>query len=317
MTQAVKHSKDDAPLVSVVIPSYNGARYIRRCLQALFSQSTGVPFEVILVDSSDDGTDQIVAEEFSQVRLFHFQQRRTVGAARNIGVDNARGEAILFLDTDCIVDPTWVDQMYAAIQSLGADGVGGSVKNGTPWSITGCVGFYLEFFRFLAYDGKPYATPFLVGGNCGFRRDVFKITRYTDQSVGDDVMFNWQLVDQGKRLLFLPSVSVEHINKTGLAAVLHYQYKLGLGACAYRYCVSPGVMRILERLPLLVLLMPVGIMPWIACVVLKRRGILEFLKFVALLPMLFISNCVWAAGFYRELMNRRGKPFGSLSRSKF
>ena len=44
--------------------------------------------------------------------------------------------------------------MYTAIQSFGADGVGGSVENGTLWSITGSTGFYLEFFRFLANGEK-------------------------------------------------------------------------------------------------------------------------------------------------------------------
>ena len=134
---------------------------------------------------------------------------------------------MLFLDTDCIANPTWIDRMYHAIHSLGVDGVGGSVENGTPWSITGSVGFYLEFFRLLEYNGKSYPTLFLMTGNAGFRRDVFKSTQFCDMSLGEDFLFNWQLTKQGKVLLFLPSVSVRHINKTGLRRVLRYQYALG------------------------------------------------------------------------------------------
>ena len=295
------------PVVSVVIPSYNSAQYIRQCLRAIQSQSTKLPFEVLLIDSSNDGTEQIVGREFSEIKLFHFQDRRSVGAARNIGVEKARGEVVLFVDTDCIVEPTWIEQMYGAIQEFNADGVGGSVENGTPWSITGSVGFYLEFFRFLAYNGKPNATQFFMGGNSGFKKEVFNATRYNDKSVGDDFIFGWQLTKQKKDILFLPSVSVKHKNKTGLLKVLRYQYKLGAGACSYRFSVTPKIMRPFEILPILSFLIPFGTMAWIGSTVLKRRGILELFKFVILLPFLYIANIVWAAGFYRELKNQKSK----------
>ena len=50
--------------------------------------------------------------------------------------------------------------------------------------------------------------------------------------------------------------------------------------------------------------MPVGIMAWIGSIVLRRRGVLEFLKFLALLPFLFIANNFWAVAFYRQLRNQ-------------
>ena len=297
--------RSDAPQVSVVIPSYNSARHVARCLTALRAQSTKRPFEVILVDSSDDGADQIVAEGFPEVILFHFQGRRSVGAARNIGVEKASGDFILFVDTDCVPGPNWIDQLCAAIRDFGVDGVGGTVSNGTPWSIGGCVGYYLEFFRFLAYEGEPRATPYLLGGNCGFRREVFQTARYSDQSVGDDFTFNWQLLNRGRELLFFPAITVRHVNRTKLARVLSYQYKLGKGACAYRRHLSPRIMRVLERIPVLVVFMPAGVMAWIGGTVLRRRGFLEFLKFGALLPFALVANCLWAAGFFRELLNRK------------
>ena len=312
-SQQAKDNSHVNPVVSVVIPSYNSARWIRQCLRATRAQSTELPFEVIVVDSSDDGTEQIVVNEFPEVRLFHFQERRSVGTARNIGVEKARGEVVLFLDTDCVAKETWIGQMYTAIKSLGADGVGGSVENGTSWSITGSVGFYLEFFRFLAYNGRPYTTIFFIGGNSGFRREVFRSAQYDNMNVGDDFTFAWQLAKQKKKLLFLPSVSIRHMNKTGLLKVLRYQYELGMGAYAYRHNVSPSIIRPLESLAILTFLMPVGIMAWIGCIVLRRRGVLEFFKFLLLLPLLYVANNVWAIGFYRALRNRKSKRRHAVS----
>ena len=297
---------DGVPKVSVILPSYNSAPHIRQCLATIRAQTTKLPFEVILVDSSHDGTDQIVAEEFPEVRLFHFQERCYVGKARNIGVDQARGEIVLFLDTDCIPDPTWIDDMYHGIQNHEADGVGGAVENGTPGNITGSVGFYLEFFRFLAYKGTPNHTPFFMGGNSGFRRDVCRSLRFNDWRLGgEDFIFTWQLAQRGKTLLFLPSVVVRHMNKTGVRKVLRYQFWLGSGACLYRQTVSPTFKSFLEYVPIAIFLSPPFIMLWISALVLRRRGILEWLKFLRLVPFLFLAHCVWASGFFRELLNQK------------
>jgi len=125
------------PVVSIVIPSYNSRQHIQQCLQSLRVQRTDLPFEIILVDSSDDDTNLIIEKEFSEVNMFHFQERHYVGSARNIGVIHAKGEIVLFLDTDCIAPFNWVEQMYRAIQSTQAAGVGGSIENGSPFSISG------------------------------------------------------------------------------------------------------------------------------------------------------------------------------------
>ncbi len=191
------------------------------------------------------------------------------------------------------------------------------MTNGTPWNIGGSVGYYLEFFRFFAHDGKPHSTPYLVGGNCGFRREVFRTARYGDISVGDDFTFNWELMNQGRELLFVPSIAIEHLNKTGLSDVLRYQYKLGLGACSYRSDLSPRIMGVLRRLPILVVFMPLAVMAWIGGTVLRRRGFLEFVKFVLLSPFALVANCVWAAGFLRGLVTKKGSlPPTALGESR-
>ena len=219
-----KKYRDLIPAVSVIIPSYRSANHIRQCLNGLRAQITDLLFEVIMVDSSDDDTDKIVCDEFPEVKLRHFKNRISVGEARNKGVEKAKGEIILFLDSDCVARHDWIDKMVAAIRTYGANGVGGAMENGTPASITGSAGFYLEFFRFLGFEGKAQRTPFFVGGNSGFKKEIFTALptyhRYEEDSVGEDFIFNWELRKKGKLLLFLPSVCVKHLNKTGLRKVL-------------------------------------------------------------------------------------------------
>ncbi|MCB0289915.1 MAG: glycosyltransferase family 2 protein [Calditrichaeota bacterium] len=294
-------NQGDSPFVSVVIPSYNSSIYISQCLEAIRAQQTRYTYEVIMVDSSSDRTEQIVARDFPEVRLVHLDRQTFTGMARNIGVEYARGEIVLFIDTDCIAPPGWIEKMCNAIQSSATRGICGSLENGTPWSITGSVGYYLEFFRFLPSRGKPYETFFLVGGNSGFRKTVFDNIRFLNTNIGDDVAFSQELKTQGSKLMFFPDIPVRHLNKSGLRRMLNYQHKLGLGACRYRRVLSPGIMKVLQKLPLLTFLLPNAIMIWIAAVVLHKRGIAEFLKFLLLLPVSYLANMNWALGFYREL----------------
>ena len=293
------------PDVSVIIPSFQSAPHVRQCLDALMAQITTCSYEVILVDSSQDTTQEIVTKEYPDVRLFHFPERYSVGKARNFGVENAKADIVLFLDTDCVPIPTWLDKMYSALQGHQVVGVGGAIENGTPTNIMGSVGFYLEFFRFLSYKGAPCFSTFLMGGNSGFRKTVCQSLPFCDASIGDDFLFTWNVAHSGRALLFVPSAVVRHINKTGLRKVLHYQYQLGLGACAYRQTVSPRLSSSMKRLPPAIFLSSVFVLFWIGCLVLKRQKVVDGIKFFLLLPFLLFGHVVWATGFFRETMRIR------------
>jgi len=297
---------------SVVIPSYQAARYIRGVLKSLLAQRTNVRYEIIVIDSSTDGTDRIVADEFPEVRMLHMVQRCNVGTARNLGIEAAEGDIILFADADTIPCPTWIDQMCKAIEE-GADAAGGSMENGTPRSITGSVAFYLEFFRFLAFNGRPRAARYLVGGNSGFRREALQEIGYLDHSVGEDMIFSSRLASDGKKVAFLPRASMKHRNRTGFETVRRYQHTLGEGAFLYRSVTSPKHVRILEAAPPLIFLAPIGIMVWIGGSILRRRRLADFLRFLAISPVALIANLYWALGFYQALRRARGAGLAKTS----
>jgi glycosyltransferase involved in cell wall biosynthesis len=88
-----------APLVSVIVPVYNGAATIRTSLQSVFAQSWKA-FECIVVDDgSTDGTGEIIRATWPQVKVIH-QQNQGVSAARNNGIRHASGTLLAFQDAD-------------------------------------------------------------------------------------------------------------------------------------------------------------------------------------------------------------------------
>ena len=100
------------PTVSVVIPVFNGERFIAAAIQSVLHQ-TFRDFEIIVVDDgSTDATESIVGQ-FSGSLSYHRQENCGVGVARNLGVECSKGEWIAFLDADDVWYPTKLaDQLY-------------------------------------------------------------------------------------------------------------------------------------------------------------------------------------------------------------
>jgi hypothetical protein len=102
-------------LISVVIPSYNGRRYLEGCLSSLSVQSFD-DFETIVVDNgSEDGTAEYVAAEFPEVRVVRSEENLGFAAGVNAGIRRARGEEILTLNNDTVADEDFIKSLAEAM----------------------------------------------------------------------------------------------------------------------------------------------------------------------------------------------------------
>lgn len=95
------------PKVSVIIPTYNRARYLKRAIQSVLDQSFQ-DFEIIVVDdaSTDETRETIEAFQDPRIRYFHHESNRQEAGSRNTGVQNSVGQYIAFLDDDDV----WLEQ---------------------------------------------------------------------------------------------------------------------------------------------------------------------------------------------------------------
>lgn len=120
------------PTVSVVIPSYNSADYLRAAIESARAQ-THRSLEIIVVDDgSTDGSLDIAREYEDPVRVVT-QTNSGVSVARNRGIDDARGEWIGFLDADDLWEPTKLERQMATAAADNTDDV---------------VCLYTDFYRF-------------------------------------------------------------------------------------------------------------------------------------------------------------------------
>ena len=110
------------PDISVIIPVYNVARYLRRCTDSVLSQR-GVSLEVLLVDDgstdASGGLCDIIAAEDRRVQVIH-KSNGGLSSARNAGLDRATGRHIAFVDSDDYLEPDTYRDMLHLAQKFGA-----------------------------------------------------------------------------------------------------------------------------------------------------------------------------------------------------
>lgn len=111
------------PLISVIVPVYQVKDYLDECIQSL-SRQTWRNMEVLLVDDgSTDGSSAICdryAGKDSRFRVFH-QENKGLSGARNEGLQQAKGEYIAFVDSDDLISPVYIEELYHLIRKYDAD----------------------------------------------------------------------------------------------------------------------------------------------------------------------------------------------------
>jgi GT2 family glycosyltransferase len=101
-------------VISVVIPNWNGARYLEACLPALHRQSF-TDAEIIVVDNgSEDESVNLIRRDYPSVRLIELPENVGFAAACNHGIRDARGRFIVLLNNDTEADPGWLEALHDA-----------------------------------------------------------------------------------------------------------------------------------------------------------------------------------------------------------
>lgn len=213
--------------VSVVIPTYNRADSLTRCLESL-------PWDVeviVIDDGSTDHTPQVV-QAVKHPRLRYIRKPNGGPAsARNVGIRHAHGGVVAFTDDDCVPTPEWphrlADRLLREPTSVG--GVGGTVL---PLK-DGWVSRYSTFHRILE---APPSCSYVVTANCAYRCDVLDLVGGFNETIrrpgGEDPELAFRVRRVGYTLVHEPSAVVHHDYRESLSDFARTFYRYGRG-CAH------------------------------------------------------------------------------------
>lgn len=126
-------TKAVSPLISVIIPTYNTARYICRTVDSVLNQTVDNVEIIIVDDASTDNTVDLLREKYEQNRAVRCishtpTQKKWTGAARNTGIRNATGDFIFFLDSDDWIDTNALKTLLEIALETDADVVACGVR---------------------------------------------------------------------------------------------------------------------------------------------------------------------------------------------
>ncbi len=217
-----RHERGGNPAVSVVIPARNEGRRIVHCLEALDKQSIDRGrYEVIVVDDgSEDDTADVAARHGARVVR---QPRQGAAAARNHGIEEARGEVVLFTDADCIPDEHWACRLSGPlIQPMVQGTVGRILSLQSHWV---AAWIQVELDERYSRMGKRERIDFLNTGNCGFKRALLRKEHFDESFLwAEDLELSFRLAQGGNRMIFVEDALVEHKHPENLSTYIRRKF---------------------------------------------------------------------------------------------
>ena len=210
--------------VSVIIPAYNAEETIGRCLESMTRQSFK-NFEVIVVDDgSKDKTSEIV-KGFSKVRLLR-QKNAGPAVARNNGAKAAKGEIIIFTDSDCVANSKWLEEMLKPFLYKNVAGVQGTYKSKQKEIIARLI--QLEIEQRYVKMMKQKFIDFIGTYSAAYRKSVFVEMNGFDTSFpiasGEDTDFSFRVSRAGYKMVFNQKAIIFHTHPTSLWKYLKIKF---------------------------------------------------------------------------------------------
>ena len=209
--------------LSIVIVSYNVRDYLENCLQSVSRALEGIEGEVFVVDNhSDDDSVETVRAQYPWVRLIENQENMGFSRANNIAIRESRGEYVLLLNPDTIVEEATLREVLRFMEEHPkAGGAGVMMHNAdgslapesrralpTPWvSCLKMLGFTKRYYMsHLPWD-QPGRIEVISGAFCFLRKKALDEVRLLDEDFfmyGEDIDLSYRLMKGGWENWYLP-----------------------------------------------------------------------------------------------------------------
>ncbi len=226
-------SPETWPGVSIIIPTYNRARQLERCLVALLNLDYASDcMEIIVVDDASNDTTGAVLKRFGDechakaiaLRVVRHSRQKGVALARNSGAEQAHMEVLAFIDSDCVATPGWLKELVPVFEDAAVGVVGGMIR---AYERRSTLGKYEDVCSSLFMGARPQQVKpegpltYLPTANFLARRSAWlKVGGFAPLTFGEDVDFCRRLLLNGSAIRYEPRGIVLHDYRTTLPGFL-------------------------------------------------------------------------------------------------
>lgn len=198
-------------LISVIVPVYNTERYLRECIESLTGQTIR-GYEILLIDDGSEDNSKIICDSYSEncgyIRTFH-KQNGGLSSSRNMGLKKAKGNYIAFVDSDDVVAPDFLEELYCNAVCFNADIVQTAIyRIDTNSKKTG---------RLIGKDkgvtnGKVCLDRLVEGQDLGYsvvcnklyRKELWKDIYFPQGRLHEDMFVNYKVYARAQKVVLLP-----------------------------------------------------------------------------------------------------------------
>lgn len=296
--------------ISVVIPNYNAADTIGKCLEAAFS-SDYENYEVVVVDDMSDDNSVDIIKQFP-CKLIRLDRREGTSRARNLGAHNSSGEVVFFIDADCLLQKDTLSIVNRTLSGLHPDVVIGGTYTRVPYdnrffSIFQSVFVNHSETKKLVDPDYIAAHALIIGADVfkksgGFPEDFFPII--------EDVEFTHRLRKSGHRLMMNPDIQVQHIFNFSFVRSLCNAFRKSAYWCMYSLrnrdlFVDSGAASAELKTNVAAFLLVIGFLGlWM---------VLSEPVFLFVLPLIVFFNTYTSRRLLKAFMETRGILFAGLA----
>ncbi len=239
--------------VTVVIPNYNGIKFIRGCMDSL-RQQEGEPFAVLIVDNaSKDGSLEVLQEEYKEAEIIALSENTGFCHAVNLGIKESKTPYVILLNNDTIVKPGFVKGLVEAIESGGnifsVSSMMLSMEDETIMDDAGD-GYTLLGWAYARGKGRPackYEKRQQVFAACAgaaiYRRSVFEEIGYFDENhfaYLEDMDIGYRARIYGYRNFYEPNAKVIHAG-SATSGSRYNEFKTKLSSTNNAYLIGKNM----------------------------------------------------------------------------
>ena len=223
---------------SVIVPAYNAAKTLQSLLDSLSNQ-THKDFEIIVIDDGSNDETYKIAQSYA-CDLIHLIENHGPAYCRNFGAQNARGDILVFIDSDCRADRMWIEKMVRHFSQNDTEAIMGKLIL-LPSSLLGnsisALGFpaggAIGFDKIWKVDKEGY-TDSLSSCNCAIKRDVFWNVGGFDETFpyagGEDSLLAYNIRASKYRIKYCPDVLVCHQARDSLNDFFRWHFRRGISS---------------------------------------------------------------------------------------
>ncbi len=295
-------------MLSIIIPSYNSEKTILSLINSIYkNRSLLPPFEIILVDSSDDKTTQLVQKNFSDIKIVKLNQKTSAPEARNIGIKKSKYDYLIFIDSDCeliLKEKLNLNMMEGKI-------LGGFVYPENLKNKISILQYMMEFIDFSPYEkeGEKNFVPSCImlfkkninGNKITFPTHIISDKSSLSKDITEDISICNIQRKKGIKIFFTKKIGVRHKNREDFLDFKNHISHLGyLSGRTRKYLDIKG--SFLKHFPLisigLILYRFLRIYLKLFKISLKDKNLLRGFMYPHLL-LYFLT--IWWNNFYRGL----------------